>query len=140
MTARYSSQTLVAREEIVAPPAPRACEDHSFEMPTGIYVAMALFFAGAIAVLATAFTSGMVVSYAIVFAFLIAFFGIPVIFVHAAPNDEGSKALDWSIFREKGIATATGGTSGVEASMLVLLLPFLILCWAIAIVTIAALV
>jgi hypothetical protein len=140
MTARYNSQILVARDEIVAPPAPRACEDHSFEMPTGVYVAMALFFAGAIAVLATAFTSGMAVSYAIVFAFLIAFFGIPAIFVRTAPGDEGSKALGWSIFRESGIATATGRTSGGEAAMLVLLLPFLILCWAIAIVTIAALV
>jgi hypothetical protein len=140
MTARYNSQTLVARDEVVAAPAQRACADHSFEMPTGIYVAMVLLFAAAIAVLATAFTSGMAVSYAIVFAFLIAFFGVPAIFVRMAPSDEGSKALGWSIFREKGIATATGRTSGGEASMLVLLLPFLVLCWAIAIVTIAALV
>lgn len=136
MTAHYK-EILAARADIVAPPAPRACEDHSFEMPTGIYVAMALCFAGAIAVLAFAFRSEMAVSYGIVFAFLAAFFAIPVIFVRTG---RGSKALDWSGFREKGIATATGRTGGGEAAMLVLLLPFLILCWAIAVATIAALV
>ncbi len=136
MTAHYK-EILAARADIVASTAPRACEDHSFEIPTGIYVAMALCFAGAIAVLAFAFRSEMAVSYGIVFAFLAAFFAIPAIFVRSA---RGSKPLDWSVFREKGIMTATGRTGGGEAAMLVLLLPFLILCWAIAVATIAALV
>jgi hypothetical protein len=140
MTRRLNSQTLAARDEIVASPLQRSCEDHSFEFPTGVYVAMAGFFAGAVAVLAVAFTGGMAVSYGIVFAFLIAFFGIPVLFVRAAPNDEKSKALDWSTFREKGIATCTGRMSGSGALVLVLLLPFLIFCWALAVATIAALV
>ncbi len=139
MTARQNSKILAAREEIVAPPAPRACEDHNWEIPNGVYAAMALCFAGAITVLATAFRSGMAVSYGIIFAFLIAFFAIPVIFVRASRGN-GDEALPWAEFREFGLATATGRTPAGEATTLVLLLPFLILCWAIAVALIAALV
>jgi hypothetical protein len=140
MTARFNSQILAAREEVVAPPPARACEDHSFEIPTGVYAAMALCFTGAIAVLAVAFQTGMAVSYGIVFAFLAAFFAVPAIFVRAARKDGGSKALDWYSFRERGIATATGNSSAGEATTLVLLLPVVVLFWAIAVATIAALV
>jgi hypothetical protein len=44
------------------------------------------------------------------------------------------------MFRYKGIRTATGRSGATEATVLVLLLPFLILCFGIAIVSIAALV
>jgi hypothetical protein len=40
----------------------------------------------------------------------------------------------------KGIQTATGHSSGGEAVVLVLILPALIFCWAVAVVTIVALV
>ena len=48
--------------------------------------------------------------------------------------------MDWWEFRENGIVTATGHASAREATILVLLLPFLILCFAIAIVTISGMV
>ena len=140
MTARFNSKILVAREEIVPSPASRACEDHNWELPNGVYLAMALFFSGAIAVLATAFSSGMAVSYGIIFAFLVAFFAIPALFVKTSRGHGDTKPLDWDFFREKGIATATGRASAGEATTLVLLLPFLILCWAVAVAVIAALV
>jgi hypothetical protein len=139
MTARFNSQILAAREEIVSPPA-RACEDHNWGLPTGLYAAMVFCFAGAIAILATAFTGGMAVSYGIIFAFLLAFFGVPALFVRTSRGHGDTKSLPWYVFREQGIATATGRTSGSEATVLVLMLPFLILCWAIAVATIAALV
>ena len=139
MTARFNSQILVAREEVVPPPAARACEDHSFEIPTGLYIAVAFCFAGAVGVLAFSFRTGMAVSYGIVFAFLIAFFGIPTLFVKASKG-RGTKALSWDRFRDEGIATATGRSGPGEATALILLLPFLVLCWAIAVATIAALV
>jgi hypothetical protein len=44
------------------------------------------------------------------------------------------------MFRHKGIRTETGRTAAQEATTLVLLLPFLILCFGVAIATIAALV
>lgn len=141
MTSRLDHKQLLARNEIVAAPAApvqRACEDHSFELPTGIYVAMGLCFAGFALVLALSFQTGMAVSYGIVFAFLAAFFAVPAIFVKASPR--GSGALDWYTFRDKGIMTATGRTGATEATVLVLTLPFLILGFAIAVAVIAALV
>ena len=140
MTARYNSQLLVAREEIVAPPAPRACDDRTFELPAGLFAAMAILFLGFVSVLSLAFMGPtLVVPYGVFVAFIAAFFAVPAIFTRTGPNELRSKALDWYQFRNKGIATATGHSSAGEATILVLLLPFLILVWAIAIATIAAL-
>ena len=132
MTTRQVPEVLLAREEIVAPPAARACEDQSFELPGGLYAAMATMFAGFIAVLALAFRGGhMAVAYGVIFAFLAAYFAIPAIF-------QQRKGLSWAMFRHRGIETETGRASASEATVLVLLLPSLILCFGIAIATIAA--
>ena len=74
------------------------------------------------------------------FAFLTAFFLVPTIFVTGSPNETGSRALRWSDFMQDGVDTATGRTCGREAAILTLMLPFLIFCWGIVVVTIAALV
>lgn len=141
MTARQSSDLLVARDEIVPAPAPRACTDQSFELPGGIYAAMIAMFGGFIAVLALAFRGGhMGVAYGVIFAFLAAFFAIPAVFPQMGAADGRGKALTWAMFRYKGVDTATGRTSAKEATVLVLLLPSLVLCFAIAIATIAAMV
>ena len=141
MTARFNSQILAAREEVVAPPAPRACEDRSFEMPTGVYVAMALCFLGFVSVLSFAFMGPtLVVPYAVFVVFIAAFFAVPGLWAAMDPKESRTKALDWASFRESGMATATGRTSAAEATTLALLLPLLILMWAVAVVTIAALV
>lgn len=139
MSRHVEQQQLIARQEIVAAPAAqaRACEDHSFELPTGIYVAMFSLFAGTFAVLAAAFSGQMGVAYGIVFAFLIAFFAVPAVFVKASP---GNAAMRWDDFLSKGIDTATGRSGAREATVLALALPFFIFCWAVAIATIAALV
>ena len=134
MTTRQKTEVLIARDEIVAPPIERACEDQSFELPGGLYAAMATMFAGFIVVLAFGFPGGhMGVAYGVIFAFLAAFFAIPASF-------QQKQGLSWAMFRYKGIQTATGRSSATEATVLVLLLPFLILCFGIAIVSIAALV
>jgi hypothetical protein len=134
MTTRQKTEVLIARDEIVAPPVERACEDQSFELPGGLYAAMATMFAGFIVVLAFGFRGGhMGVAYGVIFAFLAAFFTIPASF-------QQKRGLSWAMFRYKGIQTATGRSSATEATVLVLLLPFLILCFGIAIVSIAALV
>jgi hypothetical protein len=138
MTGRQKPEVLIARNEIVEAPAQRA--DQSFELPNGLYVAMATMFAGFIAVLALSFRGGhMAVAYGVIFAFLAAFFVVPGIFPQM--KSEGrTKALSWTMFRYKGIQTATGRSSATEATVLVLLLPFLVLCFGIAIATIASLV
>jgi hypothetical protein len=140
MSARQIPAVLLQRDEIVAPPMPRACEDHTFEFPTGFYGAMAALLFGFMAVMAVGFAHPeLVVPMAINFAFLTAFFAVPVIFVRASPDDAGRGARRWSDFMRAGVDTATGHCSGREAVVLTLLLPFLILCWGVVVVAIAAL-
>ncbi len=50
MTCRQTREQLLVRDEIVAAPVKRACEDQSFELPSAIYIAMATMFASFIAV------------------------------------------------------------------------------------------
>ena len=137
MTTRVKPEILVARDEIVAAPLERACTDQSFELPKGLYVAMATLFAGFIGVLSLSFRGGhMAVAYGVIVAFLAAFFAIPAMFPQMAPS--ATKRMSWFEFQRKGIITATGRTGPWEATILVLLLPFLLLCFAIAVATIAA--
>jgi hypothetical protein len=136
MTTRVKSEVLIARDEIVAAPAERACTDQSFELPSGLYIAMAALFAGFVGVLSLSFRGGhMVVVYGVIFAFIAAFFAVPTMFPAMAPNRK--KALSWATFRIRGIQTATGRSSAGEAAVLVLLLPFLIFCFGMAIAAIA---
>ncbi|HET7605173.1 MAG TPA: hypothetical protein VFK28_03785 [Sphingomicrobium sp.] len=139
MTTRQQTRVLVARDEIVDAPPARACEDQSFELPGRLYVAMIAMFTGFVAVLAFAFTGGhMGVAYGVIFAFIAAFFAIPAMFTGIAPGDGRSKALSWAMFNYKGVTTATGRTSAKDATVLVLLLPSLIFCFAVAVALIAA--
>ena len=139
MTSRVKSEVLIARDEIVAAPAARACDDQTFELPSGLYIAMASLFAGFVGVLSLAFRGGhMAVVYGVIFAFIAAFFAIPAMFPEMAPS--AKKSLSWTMFRMRGIQTATGRTSATEATALVLLLPFLIFCFGMAVAAIAMIV
>lgn len=130
---------LVASDQIAHAPSERSCSDQTFGLPTGIYLAMAIMFAGFIAVLSIAFNSQMAVAYGVILAFLGMFFAVPSLFPGMA-GQYRKRALRWQEFVEGGIDTATGWTSAGSATVLVLLLPFLILCFGIAIAVIAALV
>lgn len=130
---------LLAADELAESPVQRACDDQSFELPTGVFVAMAIMLAGFVAVLSVAFTGHMAVSFGVMFAFLAAFFAIPSLFPRMAQENRTS-ALRWHEFVDRGIDTATGRTKAGSATVLVLALPFFLLCFAIAIATIAALV
>ena len=141
MTTLLHSQTLLARAEIVAPPSPRACEDRTFELPPVLHIATAALFLGFVGVLSFAFRNPeMAVPFGIFVAFIAAFFTVPALWTRMNPAGSRTAALGWSAFMEHGVATATGRCGGREATTLVLLLPFLILCWAIAIAAIAAVV
>ena len=137
MSKRIDHGQLLDQAAIVASPQARACDDHSFEMPTPLFVAMAALFFGFLAVMTIGFANpGLAVPMAINFVFLTAFFAVPVLFVRAPQG--GKTALRWSQFMKAGIETATGHSSGVEAAVLTLLLPLLIFLWAMAFVVIAA--
>jgi hypothetical protein len=130
---------LIANDEVVEGPLQRACEDQGFELPGVLYGLMAAFFFGFIAVMAVGFAApGLIVPMGVNFAFLTAFFAVPAVFVGVANGS--SRSLGWSEFMRKGVETATGHSSGASAAVLILMLPFLVLCFAIAVVTIAAVV
>ena len=140
MSVRHQSASLVARDEIVAPPSPRSCEDRTFELPPVLHVATALLFLGFVSILSFAFRApAMAVPFGIFVIFIVAFFTVPAMWVRMKPEENHSTALRWSELGNAGIGTPDGRTSGREAAILVLLLPFVILCWAIAIAVIAAL-
>ena len=140
MSLRQEQHVLAARNEVVATPDQRDWQDYGFELPAGLYAAMAMLFFGFLSVMAVGFANpGLAIPMVISFAFLTAFFAVPAIFVRSAPTT-ARRALGWSELMRRGIATETGRTCGREAVVLALLLPALIFAWAIAVVTIAALV
>ena len=130
MVGRQSKQELLAQGEVVAAPVQRACTDQTFELPGGLYAAMAAMFTGFVAVLAMVLHGGhLVVAFGVIFAFITAYFGVPWIF----PRTAGKKALSWDEFSERGIMTATGHSTAREAAILVLLLPALIFCFGLSV-------
>ena len=140
MVARIRKAEVLAHADIVAAPQ-RACTDRTFELPPAIHIATALLFIGFVSVLSFAFRNPeLAVPYGIFVVFIAAFFAVPGLWARMKPVDSRTPALTWTRFAEQGIDTATGRTSATEATILVLLLPFLILCWAIAVATIAALI
>ncbi len=137
MTVRFDPKQLAAAREFVSPPMLRSCQDHNFELPAALYATIVALLVGFLVILAAGFANpGLVVPMAINAIFLTAFFGIPILFVRAAHDEE--RSLGWSEFMERGIETATGHCSGRDATMLVLMLPLFIFCWAIAIIVIVA--
>jgi hypothetical protein len=139
MVGRQTREALLAQGEIVAAPIDLACADQSFGLPRGIYIAMASMFVGFVLVMSSAFRGHMVVSYGVILAFITAFFAVPSIFPRMAGKAR-KRAPSWFEFSNRGISTATGHVGARDATILILLLPLLVLCFGIAVATIAALV
>ncbi len=123
------------------PPRPRTDPvDRTFELPKGLYVATVGLFLAYIALMGWGFAHPeMAIPVAIFAVFVIAGFGVPTIWTRLAPATR-SKPLSWARFRQEGIVTAYGRTSGRDATVQVLILPVLIFLWGVIAVTIAALV
>ena len=137
MTRRIDHAKLLARDEIISSPHQRACDDQSFELPPGVFRAMAALFFGFLAVLTVGLAEPqLIVPMGVNFVFLTAFFAVPAALIGASRN--GPRSLRWSEFMQKGIETATGHNSGKEATVLVLVLPALIFLWAVSIAIIVA--
>ena len=77
------------------------------------------------------------VAYGVIFAFIAAFFAVPALLPAMGARQSSHPSMSWFEFRDRGITTATGHSTAREATILVLLLPFLILCFAIAVVIIS---
>ena len=129
---------------VAVPAAPELREprkvDRSFEMPTGLYVTTAACYLAFLAILVTTFASpGLIIPMAIFVTFIIGFFGVPAAWTRMAPGST-KRPMAWNQFSSRGIATLTGRMSAGEASVQMLILPVLVVMWALAVATIAALV
>ena len=134
---------LVAEQAIVLPePALRlpTAVDRNFELPAGLYVAMAVLFFAAAGVMAFGFAAPMmVVPTGIIAVFIAMFFATPAMWMRMKP-EHPQRLTSWSRFRRQGIMTAYGHSMAGAATIQVLILPALIFLWGIAVVTIAAVV
>lgn len=114
--------------------------DRSFELPSGLYMMTAACYLAFLAILSTAFASpGLIIPMAICVVLVAGFFGVPAVWTRMAP-DSTKRPMAWNQFSSRGIATVTGRLSAGEATVQMLILPVLIVFWALAVVTIAALI
>lgn len=142
MAERITRQ-LIAEKAIVhaAPVLPEPKKtDRGFELPSGLYIAMATLFFGFVGVMASGFSSpAMIIPTAIIVIFVAVFFAVPTLWARMKP-DNPQRPLSWQRFTAKGIMTATGHSEAGAATVQVLILPALIFLWGVAVVTVAALV
>ncbi len=142
MAERFDRQQVAEKAIIHETPVLRqpTVVDRNFELPTGIYVAMAGLFLAFIGVTAAGFSSpGLIVPMAVIVVFIAMFFAVPTMWVRMNPESAQS-ATSWARFQRFGIMTAFGRSSASAATVQVLILPVLLLVWGLATVTIAALV
>src|SRR5690606_17710622 len=141
MAERITRQ-LIAEKAIVCetPVLRNVAVDRSFELPTGLYVSMAALFFAAAGVLALGFAAPLMVVPTSIIAVLIAmFFAVPAMWVRMKPDHKGHTG-SWNRFRLNGVMTPYGRSTANAATVQMLILPALILFWAVAVVTIAAVV
>jgi hypothetical protein len=142
MAERITRQLIAEQAIVHAEPALRlpTAVDRSFELPTGLYVAMAALFFAAAGVMAFGFAApGMVVPTAIIAVFIAMYFAVPAMWVRMKPENP-QRAASWAQFRKNGVMTPYGRSTAGAATVQMLILPVLLLCWGIAVVTIAAVV
>jgi len=112
----------------------------TFELPPRLYALTVGAYMAFLGVMAAGFGTGELwIPLAICAIILAMGFGTPAVWTKLAPETTES-ALHWSEFRRKGIVTATGQTSALDATVQVMILPTLILLWGVAVLIIAALV
>jgi hypothetical protein len=113
--------------------------DRNFELPTAFYAVTAALYFGFVAVMGAGFAApGTVIPVAIAVVFIVAFFAVPTAWTRM--KDNPGKPLSGAAFKTAGIMTHTGRLAPRDAAIQVLILPVLIVFWAIAAVVIAALV
>lgn len=140
MSKRILREELLVRAEVRDTPKTAHEVDRTFEVPKGLYGATVACYLGFLAIMALGFTSpGLIIPMAIFTFFIAAGFGVPAIWTRLAPATK-SKPMTLGQFSNRGIMTATGRLKARDATVQMLILPTLIVCWAIIVVTIAALV
>lgn len=142
MAERITRQLVAEKAIIHEAPALRAptTVDRNFELPLGLYAATAALYLAFVGVMALGFGNpGLIVPMGIIVTFIAMFFAVPAMWMRMKP-DHPQRLTGWARFQQRGIVTAFGHTGAGAATVQVLILPVLILVWALAVATIAALV
>lgn len=118
----------------------RTRTDRSFGLPSGLYFATVGPYLVFIGIMALAFHNPELTIPLVVIAGSIIFgFGVNRAWAKMKPEND-SAPLSWGQFSGRGIQTLSGHLTASEASIQVLILPVLIVCWGLAIAVIAAVV
>ncbi|MBV7264655.1 hypothetical protein [Erythrobacter ani] len=139
LIARGEARIVDAPVHIPNGPRHQVDTDRNFELPTALYAATVGCYLAFIGLMFAAFsTPGLLIPMAIFAVFIIAGFGVPAIWTRLANNE--TKPMTSGKFEQVGIMTNTGRLAPRDAAIQVLILPVLIVLWACAAITIAALV
>ena len=113
--------------------------DRNFGLPTVLYGATVAGYLGFLLVVGSAFANPVLaIPMAIFVVFIVAGFGVPALWTRLAGNTSAPQTL--GEFEAKGIQTATGRLAAKDASIQMLILPVLLVCWGLAVAVIAAVV
>jgi hypothetical protein len=137
--AEHISQQDLARIATITDAPALTRVDRTFGLPIGLYVATVgayIAFLGVMA--ATLMNPSLAIPLVICAISVIAGFGVPTLWARMKPDHE-SRPLTFGQFQHRGIETLTGHLTASEASVQVLILPFLILAWGITCAVIIAL-
>lgn len=113
--------------------------DRNFGLPTALYGATVAGYLGFLLVVGTAFANPVLaIPMAIFVVFIVAGFGVPALWTRLAGNTSEPQTM--GEFEAKGIMTNTGRLAARDATIQVLILPALLVCWGLAVAVIAAVV
>jgi len=130
---------VVELPEAAIHPRPQVESDRNFGLPKALYGATVACYLGFLAVVGTAFANPeLAIPMAIFVVFIIAGFGVPALWTRLAGNASAPATL--GEFGLKGIMTHTGRLAPRDATVQMLILPVLLVCWGLAVAVIAAVV
>jgi hypothetical protein len=113
--------------------------DRNFGLPKTLYGVTVACYLGFIAVAGAAFANPeMAIPMAIFVVFILAGFGVPAIWTRLVGNTSAPATL--GEFGRNGIMTHTGRLAARDATIQMLILPVLLVCWGLAVAVIAAVV
>jgi hypothetical protein len=112
--------------------------ERTFGLPPRLFVATIGGYFAFLGIMGAAFMNAeLVIPFAIFAIYIIMAFGVPGLWARVAGPPSG-RVQSWDEFREEGMRIAAGHISGSAASVQVLLLPALVIFWALAVAVIVA--
>lgn len=138
MSIHYTAEAFAPIANWHESPARQTRLDCGFELPKAVYVTtVASYFAFLAVMMATFRNAEIGLVMAICAVYITMAFGTPALWTRMAPSQPINQQ-SWKSFVRHGIETHTGKTGCVDATIQVLILPVLILCWGVGIALIVA--